>query len=249
MEVHHHSHSARKKWTHYFWEFLMLFLAVFCGFLAEMKLEHTIEHQREKKYAASLFEDLRKDTIDLTEDIRWWNMQMKHTDTILSELERPSEERDPLRLYKNLSVMRRYNGFEYHDRTIDQLKNAGYFRLFRKQNVANSLMEYDALVRRTLLSIEDGASTLYFNSNLLMNKFTDTRYFHTQVTFNNLDSLYLIRPDVFRLKNNEDEIFEYANHLRYYRGNMVLRNGVMRNLLAQARGLINLVKEEYHLED
>ena len=30
MEVHAHSHTARKKWTHYFWEFLMLFLAVFC---------------------------------------------------------------------------------------------------------------------------------------------------------------------------------------------------------------------------
>jgi hypothetical protein len=25
MEVHHHSHTARKKWTHYFWEFIMLF--------------------------------------------------------------------------------------------------------------------------------------------------------------------------------------------------------------------------------
>jgi hypothetical protein len=35
MEVHHHAHTARKKWTHYFWEFLMLFVAVFCGFLAE----------------------------------------------------------------------------------------------------------------------------------------------------------------------------------------------------------------------
>jgi hypothetical protein len=35
MEVHAHSHTARKKWTHYFWEFLMLFLAVFCGFMAE----------------------------------------------------------------------------------------------------------------------------------------------------------------------------------------------------------------------
>ena len=50
MEVHHHAHTARKKWTHYFWEFLMLFLAVFCGFLAEYQLEHTIEHQREKQY-------------------------------------------------------------------------------------------------------------------------------------------------------------------------------------------------------
>jgi len=43
MEVHAHSHTVpiaigRKKWTHYFWEFLMLFLAVFCGFLAEYQL-------------------------------------------------------------------------------------------------------------------------------------------------------------------------------------------------------------------
>jgi hypothetical protein len=55
MEVHHHSHLAsgethtsRKKWTHYFWEFLMLFLAVFCGFLAEYQLEHKIERDKEK---------------------------------------------------------------------------------------------------------------------------------------------------------------------------------------------------------
>ena len=50
MEVHAHTHTARKKWTHYFWEFLMLFLAVFCGFLAEYQLEHKIEKDREKQF-------------------------------------------------------------------------------------------------------------------------------------------------------------------------------------------------------
>ncbi|MEP6700571.1 MAG: hypothetical protein ABJA85_04625 [Bacteroidota bacterium] len=61
MEVHAHSHTARKKWTHYFWEFLMLFLAVFCGFLAEYQLEHVIAHQREKQYIQSLIADLKSD--------------------------------------------------------------------------------------------------------------------------------------------------------------------------------------------
>ena len=28
MEVHAHTHTERKQWTHYLWEFLMLFLAV-----------------------------------------------------------------------------------------------------------------------------------------------------------------------------------------------------------------------------
>ena len=34
MEVHHHAHPThgKKNWKSYFWEFLMLFLAVFCGF-------------------------------------------------------------------------------------------------------------------------------------------------------------------------------------------------------------------------
>lgn len=36
----------------------MLFLAVFCGFLAEYQLEHTIEHQREKEYASALYDEL-----------------------------------------------------------------------------------------------------------------------------------------------------------------------------------------------
>ena len=62
MEVHAHSHTPRKKWTHYFWEFFMLFLAVTAGFFVENQREHFIEHQREKVYIRSLFEDLKKDT-------------------------------------------------------------------------------------------------------------------------------------------------------------------------------------------
>ena len=65
MEVHHHSHSERKKWTHYFWEFLMLFLAVFCGFLAENFREHQIEKNRAQQYIRSFYEDLKNDTARL----------------------------------------------------------------------------------------------------------------------------------------------------------------------------------------
>ena len=57
MEVHAHSHTPRKKWTHYLWEFLMLFLAVFCGFLAENFREHYVEHQREIQFIQSLVKE------------------------------------------------------------------------------------------------------------------------------------------------------------------------------------------------
>ena len=66
MEVHAHTHTARKKWMHYFWEFFMLFLAVFCGFLAEYQLEHRIEKQREKKFMQLLAQDLQSDIDSIT---------------------------------------------------------------------------------------------------------------------------------------------------------------------------------------
>src|ERR1051326_8225057 len=65
MEVHPHTHTERKKFAHYLWEFLMLFLAVFCGFLAENQREHLVERRREKQYMASMLEDLRNDSSTL----------------------------------------------------------------------------------------------------------------------------------------------------------------------------------------
>src|SRR4029077_15748495 len=65
MEVHAHSHTEREKWTHYFWEFFMLFLAVTAGFFVENQREHMVEHQREKKYISTLIQDLKTDTANL----------------------------------------------------------------------------------------------------------------------------------------------------------------------------------------
>ena len=251
MEVHAHTHSPRKKWIHYFWEFLMLFLAVFCGFLAEYKLEHVIELQREEKYAISLLEDLKKDTADLSNDLLWWELQAKRIDTIHIEFNKPEHDRNLFSLYRMVSFMRIYNAFEYHDRTIDQLKNAGFFRLLRRKNVADSLIDYDALVRSTLLNIESGSNTIFMNVNFLQDKIFDTRYmfvgFRSNISL--LDSLFRANPATFSLRaGKKEEIFEYANHLQFYKGNVLIRQAIMRSLLGKARTLIELVKTEYRLK-
>src|SRR6188768_2631644 len=125
MEVHAHSHTERKKWTHYFWEFLMLFLAVFCGFLAENQREHMIEQKREKQYMKSLLEDLQNDIADLKNDTAFWKLQFKRIDIIQKEIQKPLGKRNKLLLYRYSGYMRWYEGFTYHDRTIAQLKNGG----------------------------------------------------------------------------------------------------------------------------
>jgi hypothetical protein len=87
MEVHHsHHHGGHqtKKWKEYITEFLMLFTAVTLGFFAENQREHYIEHLREKQYMQSLYEDLKKDTIELNSLKRVYTKQMKIIDTTIN---------------------------------------------------------------------------------------------------------------------------------------------------------------------
>src|SRR5215204_2524353 len=93
MEVHHHAHTARKKWTHYFWEFIMLFLAVFCGFLAEYQLEHKIEKDREKQYIKSFGEDLALDISDLDRHISFCGANINAADSLNLLLVHPQKEK------------------------------------------------------------------------------------------------------------------------------------------------------------
>lgn len=89
MEVYHHSHIARKKRTHYFWEFLMLFLAVFCGFLAEYQLEHKIEKDRERQYVKSLARDVNDDIRFINEHYKGWQHNYNTADSLVKAIASP----------------------------------------------------------------------------------------------------------------------------------------------------------------
>ena len=252
MEVHAHSHTARKKWTHYFWEFLMLFLAVFCGFLAENQREHMIEHKREKQYMKSLLEDLQNDIADLKIDTAFWSEQFKRIAFIQKEIKKPVEKRDKMLLYIHSNYMRWYESFIYHDRTIAQLKNGGNFRLIRNTAIAASLMEYDATVNARLRTMEVFSDDLWKNLNYLQNKLFNTEYYSLpSLPFKmfNLDSAVKINPQPIEIrKGTDDIIFEYTNQLDLFRGLNMVRNFTNEALLNQANDLVVMLKNEYHLE-
>jgi len=143
MEVHAHTHTERKKWTHYLWEFLMLFLAVFCGFLAEYQLEHTIEHQREKQYIRSLIADLKSDQQTLSEHILHLQTGLSRMDSVITILNTLSLIHDNTgKLYYLARIGPRLNPLSTSNRTFEQLKNSGNFRLIRDINTSNKIMSY-----------------------------------------------------------------------------------------------------------
>ncbi len=84
MEVHHHGHvHENKKWKEYFFQFLMLFLAVFLGFLAEYQLEHIVENNREEQYIKSFVEDLKADTAKINRILELSTEQQNSFDSLM----------------------------------------------------------------------------------------------------------------------------------------------------------------------
>ena len=133
-------HSHRKKWTHYFWEFLMLFLAVFCGFLAEYQLEHVIEHQREEKYVHSLIQDLKTDTAHLETFINLRKEKRIMMDSLVLLLSTDKHKQFGNETYFFARHVFLGHPFVSTDGTMQQLKNAGNLRLIKNENIINNIL-------------------------------------------------------------------------------------------------------------
>jgi hypothetical protein len=146
--------------------------------------------------------------------------------------------------------MRDYNNFEYHDRTIEQLKNAGNFRLIRKAIIADSLIDYDAQIKSELRDQEMQANVIFQTLNFLQDKLFNTKYFYLtdKKSANLLDSVFRSDPSAFNVAaGKENELFEYYNHLQFYRLMNRYRLGNSKNLLGKATNLMELLKKEYNI--
>jgi hypothetical protein len=147
MEVHSHTHTARKKWTHYFLGILMLFLAVFCGFLAEYQLEHQIEKDRAKQYIISLYEDLKNDTTRINQLIEYDSKKIEALNNMYGCYDTVMKNLRSTACMGVLVIHSRSNkGFVLTDRTLKQLANAGGYRLLNKED-ADSIIGYENLYK------------------------------------------------------------------------------------------------------
>ena len=244
MEVHAHTHTARRKWTHYFWEFLMLFLAVFCGFLAEYQLEHIIEHQREKKYMETMIEDLKSDSAMFETNIKLRQSRITMIDSLVILLSSSDlNEKGNDVYFFGRSISPPANIFP-NDRTIQQLKNSGNLRLIRNRNISNNIMAYDQVMRQTLFDMGDEVE-MRAEYRKLASKVFKTKVFHEMIAGETV-SKPLNNPTLHT--SNPDLINELIGAIQYFK--RVHQAQLIRSeqLLEKAKQLSNLIKEEYHLK-
>src|SRR5688500_7499412 len=149
MEVHHHSHTPRKKWTHYFWEFLMLFLAVFCGFLAENYRAHYVERQQAIQLTKNLYKEIHTDSIALDEKITIRIIKEKECAFFIDYVKDSSLTNLSTRFYPAFTwafIQSAQLLFEPNDGILNQLRNSGELRYFKNS-------ELQAAIGRLTVSI------------------------------------------------------------------------------------------------
>ena len=141
------SSLKKKNWNSYFKEFFMLFLAVFCGFLAENYRESLTNQTIEKEFILSLVEDLKADTANLKSYVVFNKKKGHLMDSLASML--LSDQRNLLgnQLYSLARQVFNESPFVYSDGTIQQLKNAGNLRLIRKRIIVDELLKYEKKVK------------------------------------------------------------------------------------------------------
>ncbi|HJS53496.1 MAG TPA: hypothetical protein VJ765_03100 [Chitinophagaceae bacterium] len=245
MEVHHHAHTPRKKWTHYFWEFLMLFLAVFCGFLAEYQLEHTIEKERGKQFVIMITQDLVKDTAILESGLQTINQMILKLDSA-TELIRQKKYQDKKgikALYDLYLIGLPTIGFTLTDRTTVQLKNAGGMRLISKRNISDAIVEYWSeidLLNRTEFIFEEIRIKIKDHSYTIF----DNRFYPMEAN----NAAEKNQAPVL-LTYEERHLIEFANkisHLRRALKNVYIR--LTNRTKSKAVDLLTLIQEEYNLK-
>src|SRR5688572_27466541 len=248
MEVHHHAHTARKKWTHYLWEFLMLFLAVTLGFLVENQREHYVEHQREKQFIRSLFNDIRSDTANIAKIINARTVKEMMLDSLSSMMNSSDPGVFTKQIYPYAVLVGRTLPYRFipNDGTMQQLKNSGALRLIRNRTVVDSIAKYDISVRNMLgqFAVEENLIEQYRTATA---KIFDALFFAKMMDED---------AAIVNLPTNNPPLQSY-NKREHYEWNYRVYglNGInkanrrdLKLLLQQANNLLVILKKEYHLE-
>ena len=258
MEVHHHTHHTHDKrnWKSYFWEFLMLFLAVTLGFFVENQREHYIENQRAKEFSKSLIKDLQNDKISVQAQVKSASLYIAIADSLLELSQHKLEGRMAARFSFYTRFVYWTTPIVWNRATFEQIKNSGSLRYFKNHELLEKIMQYDALIN----SIEAEAYNRQVRGNLLinsLNKIIDPAY-HQKLSRYFLFSFDTISKDTMEsyfathnesLENKRDEIREMLNMVVVQQRNLRKDiEGNWREADVMINALISDLQKEYHIE-
>jgi hypothetical protein len=249
MEIHAHTHTPRKKWTHYFWEFFMLFLAVLLGFFVENQREHYIEHKREVEYVRSMIEDLKEDTASFNKLIQTNLITNKKIDTLISLLKGKERNTSVKKIYYMArTIPLSDEDLVLQNKTFEQLKGSGGLRLIRNTQTQNKIGAY----YQNNKHIETGFAPMQFQNRrdlfLAFEELFDATIMQ-EIMRSPRQVPTTIPDDQFKLLSNDPKVinrFCTRYHIIYSTKKVTLiMAGSLNNAATE---LIKYLEKEYHLK-
>lgn len=252
MEVHHHSHHPQK-WKEYLSEFLMLFFAVFLGFMSEFYLEYRAERHKEHDYLVSMIEDLKADTAEIGAKNLAMNELMSAGNKLTQLAYKENwTDADTDSIYLNsILLVTRLVTLNFTTGTIDQLKNAGGFRLIRNSEIVKKINEYEK--GKNLIKVQqDGLSEKWYNVHKIQNALLHLNVFTAtgklgQIEYNKsmLDEILRVTGSKF-LKKDRMSFYEYSNYINVMKGYVAFYQNMAMIEKQKAIELIQILEKEIH---
>ncbi|MEJ0081923.1 MAG: hypothetical protein WDM78_13465 [Puia sp.] len=249
MEVHHHPdlHHKKKNFREYFLEFLMIFLAVTLGFIAENVREYISDRNKEKDYIESLMQDLKTDIAKSGTRLDDINAQMLGLDTLEMLLTPDVNQKDSavFACYRQKGALLNENTMNFSDRTITQLFSSGNMRLFKKQSISDSITDYYSTVRN--VDAQKQYYKEYFQKCLdIVQEIYEFEAFHSRIDSKG----NVIRPALefgkFHIANtNAEDLKKFKSTMEITKVIIASYRDDIEGLNHKAHSLLTFLKDEY----
>jgi hypothetical protein len=262
MEVHHHPHVEKKNFKEYFFEFLMIFLAVTMGFFAESLREDIGDSSKEHEYMLALNIDLLSDSINLITLILAFNSRIDEYDSVINMLRNPEAVNKGARLYYLARVATRGTVFEDNNNTMIQLNISGNFRLVRNKDLAKQIVAYQNDIddyKRINENAAYEARALYGPQSKIFNAFifNDMSLPITDSSLNFGNNLQGGFRNVFKmadgnpqlLTHDKEKINDFVYFLHQLRSTFAAEILMLYKQKKDAVALSRMINNKYHLEN
>jgi hypothetical protein len=236
----------------------MLFLAVFCGFLAENQREHMVERHREKEYIVSMIEDLKNDSTFLVLSInKLIPYHLTWLDSTVHLFQMPDLKGKDRLIYQAYFLGTAWT-YSFHptERTLSQLRSAG-FHLIRNKNAADIISRLEdqyKIYSQITTFVENMQNDIDVSASSFANRaVTDKIGNITFQEFHNTFSVTLQLSDIPESATinteNKEAMKLYTDKLRKY--SFYLQTAIKGEhtiLLREINKTIDILNKEYHLE-
>ena len=128
--IHLPEHPPKKRrWSHYAFDFLMLFLAVTLGFFVENQREKLSEREDERRLVTTLLDEVKTDITRVDEIVQRRLERIEKNDSLFLLLSSPAKNDQMASTYELLTSARSLGTLFYMSNTMIYLANGGFQRL------------------------------------------------------------------------------------------------------------------------